>query len=791
MSFRKSFGRNELNEIVDLYKLKYIVKHWDKYESLIVKNNENDYDYNPKNICLKYLAKYKKYISVKYQKSTKYLSKLGRWFCINGVGIQSMPRIIRHTICDGLYIDLDFKNAHPTILERLCVNNNIEHKYLCDYNNNRDAKLTEWGSLINFSKDEVKHIFLCALNGNKTRYNIPNWDKILEEFKNIHKSIAVLPEYTAILKEVEESERSNINAKVVNRILCKIENECLQSLYKALDKKGLLQVSLDDAYIKVCSLIFDGLQIPLTDETLAYCTDENFKILSAIIENETGFNLSIAKKPFDCKLTLPDNIEDDVDDDEDLFIKDDGDAAEHIISKYSKYMVNCNNVRYIKHGDIWVCDEKLIKSVVYGWIFKTGMKVNTISGWRFYNRDKSSINKCLEVIYTNWFNFISNNPTFISNMLIKSKEYLPYMNGIYSMREKKLFKYDELDVHFTQLIDRDFPVFNQESHNTMMEKIIIPILPDEEERKYFLYCIARALAGKYEDKKWFINKGSRNSGKGVITKLLQNGFKIFVGTFNSGALEIKKHENADDAKNLSWVVQKKDCRLLISNEVDEKKILSGKMLKQLASGGDAILGRCNYQNEMEFTPQFTLMLNVNNLKGVEPADALESCEQFYNKSKFVKREDLIEGQPFLKLKDDSVKTLVDSSNIIDAFTLYLMDHFADFIETPKSVKYATADMLEDMPLTLELSVIKHLRKSTNVKDRLFTDEICAKIQGLQGFSGFVDTKELNTIIQKSGVGVRAKNGNIRKDGVQGKGYSNIIWIDDEDGGVNPESDNDN
>ena len=55
MSFKKVFGRNELCEVVDLSALKHIVKNWDRYESLIVKNDENDYDYNPKNICQKYL----------------------------------------------------------------------------------------------------------------------------------------------------------------------------------------------------------------------------------------------------------------------------------------------------------------------------------------------------------------------------------------------------------------------------------------------------------------------------------------------------------------------------------------------------------------------------------------------------------------------------------------------------------------------------------------------------------------------------------------------------------------
>jgi hypothetical protein len=775
MSFKKSFGRTELYEIINAPVLKYIIKNWDKFEGLIVKNNDNDYDYNPKNICQKYLSQYSKYISIKYNKSSKYPSKLGRWFCKNGVGIQSMPRIIRHTICDGLYIDLDFKNAHPKILETLCLKHNIKCDYLTNYIINRDALLTEWGLLINYDKDEIKHIFLCALNGNTTKYIIPNWNDILEEFKNIHKNISLLPEYDIILKEVEDKERTNIYAKVVNRILCQIENNCLQSLYKVLNKKDLLNVVIDDTYYKVCSLIFDGIQIPLNEKTRAFCNNDNFKIISSVIENETGFYLEITHKPFDCKLSIPDNIEDD-EDDEDIYVSNDGDAAEHIISKFSNYMINCNNIRYINYNNIWICDADIIKSIMYGWIFKTTMKQITLNSFRYYNRDKTCINKCLEILYQNWCSFIPNNPTFISNMLINSKEYLPFINGIYSMRERKLLNYEDVCVQFTQIIDRNYPEYNQEYYDMLMEKIIIPILPDEEERKYFIYCIARALAGKYEDKKWFINKGSRNSGKGVITKLLQNAFRKFVGTFNSGSLTRKLNENADDAKNLSWVVKKKDCRLLISNEVQEDAILNGKMLKQLASGGDAILGRCNYQDEIEFIPQFTMMLQLNNLRGVEPVDALESCEQFYCKSKFVSKDALIEGQPFLKLKDDNIKNLIEKPEIIDAFTIYVLNHFADFMETPEIVKCSTGDMIADIPLSLEEIILKHFRYSRNHCDKLSTDDIITYIKENTEYEGLIEGKILSTIILKCGVGTRAKNGNIFKNGKYFKGFSNIVLL---------------
>ena len=182
-----------------------------------------------------------------------------------------------------------------TILQSLCLKNKINCDYLTKCIDNRVNLLAEWGSILNYTKDEVKTILLCALNGNNTKYIIPEWDNILEEFKNIHKSIIALPAYETILKEVEDIERTNVNAKVVNRILCTIENDCLQSLYKTLDKKGLLNVVIDDCNYKVCSLIFDGLQIPLNSETENYCTTENFKILSSIIENETGFNLEIVK----------------------------------------------------------------------------------------------------------------------------------------------------------------------------------------------------------------------------------------------------------------------------------------------------------------------------------------------------------------------------------------------------------------------------------------------------------------------------------------------------------------
>jgi hypothetical protein len=70
MTFKKDFGVVELKEYIDISKLKYIVKNWDKHKHEFTINKENDFEYNPKKIC-EYIANYNKVISIKYQKSRK------------------------------------------------------------------------------------------------------------------------------------------------------------------------------------------------------------------------------------------------------------------------------------------------------------------------------------------------------------------------------------------------------------------------------------------------------------------------------------------------------------------------------------------------------------------------------------------------------------------------------------------------------------------------------------------------------------------------------------------------
>jgi hypothetical protein len=99
------------------------------------------------------------------------------------------------------------------------------------------------------------------------------------------------------------------------------------------------------------------------------------------------------------------------------------------------------------------------------------------------------------------------------------------------------------------------------------------------------------------------------------------------------------------------------------------------------------------------------------------------------------------------------------------------------METPEIVKCSTGDMLQDIPLTLEQVVLKHFRRSNDVNDKLFTDDIVSNISDKTDFQGSVDLKLLSAIILKCNVGTRTANGKITINGKKLSGYSNIKFVE--------------
>ena len=94
-----------------------------------------------------------------------------------------MPRIIRYSICKDIWIDLDFVNCHPVILEHLCDFYNINCYYLSKYNKNRQAFLKEIIDNCGCSRDEAKKYVLKALNGGNVNINVDWWNDLKKNLK--------------------------------------------------------------------------------------------------------------------------------------------------------------------------------------------------------------------------------------------------------------------------------------------------------------------------------------------------------------------------------------------------------------------------------------------------------------------------------------------------------------------------------------------------------------------------------------------------------------------------------
>ena len=198
-------------------------------------------------------------LEVPYSKGKASADK-GRWF--SSFGLQGINRRIRHTICEGLWIDIDFVNCHPVLLYNICKQHSLKCKYLKRYIEKRDEMLQEFVEADGLkSKSHAKTLILKAMNGAELpEYKVQWWHKFNKQLRHISEAIANHGENQEHLAKCESDKGThNLYVRTVNRLLCITENRCLETLYKFLVDKGCVPDNQ-------CVLIFDGLMIRDTPE---------------------------------------------------------------------------------------------------------------------------------------------------------------------------------------------------------------------------------------------------------------------------------------------------------------------------------------------------------------------------------------------------------------------------------------------------------------------------------------------------------------------------------------------
>ena len=150
----------ELKEIFDARKLKLIIDNWE-----FIQFQEGNDKYDPIQICKKYLEESKQIksdsniniINVEYTQKSN-----GRLYANYGLSLQSLPRIIRNTISNDFYYDIDIANCFPTLLNQWLKKNKFNYEKLDYFEYNRDSIFKKLQQESNRDKDYyIKRFYYC------------------------------------------------------------------------------------------------------------------------------------------------------------------------------------------------------------------------------------------------------------------------------------------------------------------------------------------------------------------------------------------------------------------------------------------------------------------------------------------------------------------------------------------------------------------------------------------------------------------------------------------------------
>ena len=223
-----------LIEIIPVKRIKALLKsgylllswgedyNWDFHKKVIMEQyaNESVQMYS-------YLHNYNKNLNGVFVKYIKPKHKWGRAFPHKNLGLSAFRRIVRNSLINGIYYDLDLKNAQPQIIRNLCESNNIPCSKIQEYCAERPRIRKMVADHYGVSEDAAKELFirLCffgSFNGwsieNKIQHKAPL--QFITLFENELKNIAErVKKENPVLYETARKKKEDTGEVKDNKVL--------------------------------------------------------------------------------------------------------------------------------------------------------------------------------------------------------------------------------------------------------------------------------------------------------------------------------------------------------------------------------------------------------------------------------------------------------------------------------------------------------------------------------------------------------------------------------------------
>ena len=642
--------------------------------------------------------------------TSHYLSKhkFGRIYPKGYLSLATFRRKFRHSFAEGIYIDIDMKNAHPVILYAILSQHNIPCENLSKYAENSTEFRKEIMEFYGLSKDDAKElIFRLCYGGSymcwcqersETRF-MPFLLELDKELQQIQIHIHTQNKDT-IVKEVkkdnavrwanEQEERRSVMGFYAQSVERLIQEKAVSWL---VTNKGFTLEQIipsQDGFMILKENYYDGL---LTD-------------INEVIVSQMNIPIKFEVKPFDEAVEIEEwegkSYAQWVDD---LSCKK---LADRFIQEFGNNvcMFQSSSSLYVFDGNRWFdeTDEKnrykitnLLSNTLYN-IIKTELEADCAltEKNRFVLSNSLRNNTSTKSNFTNFYIHLFANVRRIPKDFNSEPYVIGFDNGVYDLVKSEFRPYTFED-YITITTGYDYKECDPVKKETLLG-IFKQIQDDPDKYGAYMRILASGLdAENYQN--LFLFNGTGGNGKGFTTRLM----KVTLGNyFYSGSNEmIKDTVKAGSASPLMFNLKNK--RYVVFPEVEG--IVKNGVLK-LLSGGDMISARLLQKNPESFYLNSTNVLEFNKPPeldtkcGQSEARRIVDVDFPYNFTE--KPEELALGKPYIQGNTEytnpewvNAHKLEMLHILLDVYKEHKKEKGGIHFKFPQSITKRTAEFIEN------------------------------------------------------------------------------------------------
>jgi len=598
--------------------------------------------------------------------------RMGRLYPHNNLGLQSFPHDIRNPLLDKHYWDCDMENAHYVFMINIANKYNLRNDAIKYYVENRNDCLAR----ISDNRRIAKTAYLkTGYGGNVKLYSDFYADDGIEadgdltQLKEVEAEIQPLvdvvwndPAYKQIKKLRCIKGRDNPKFSLFALILQTEECRCLLLIDEYLKTKNRSM----DIYIH------DGGEVrKLPNET--EFPSSLLRGAEQYVLQKTQHKIKLVVKKMEHNYSPPPSINEIlIDDDYEACIKLKNVYGDRIIRTADTWYVNLPETKHWEQGD------EFVKQL----IIITNFRKATEFGSYAYGSNATGCNNIFKTLCSSHLLYPVNN-NFINDINVATKDKLYFEDKFWDFKLNKWFDIDQVIPLI--YIKRPAPTFENITQNEIndFEKQVLNMFSNNKDRSLYLRAMARALSGNIGDKKWFVLKGERNSGKGILQKMCTASFGEYVCVYDPPMM---KTNNNNDASEFRWVLttQAHLKRVAFTNEV---KNIIGKtdlmmdgnaMKKVICSGGDVFQARNHHKGEVDVINNTTSFMSMNEIPQCKPADAMENMILFDMPFKFVDESEIEDDAVMYRLTDTKLKDkIVQNTRWAELFLYLIFKNYKD------------------------------------------------------------------------------------------------------------------